>query len=210
MERTVHTVCLDMEGVLFPEIWIAVAERMRIPALLRTTRDEPDYDVLMHYRMDILREHGITLKDIQDVIAALTPLDGAEEFIEWLRPRYQALILSDTFYQFAMPLVRQIGYPVIFCHALTTDEHGMISGYRLRQPDAKRAVVAAFREQLKMRVLAMGDSYNDTAMLMAADQGVLFCPPQSVIDEFPHFPVARSYADAKRIFEEASARFVCF
>jgi phosphoserine/homoserine phosphotransferase len=195
-----------MEGVLFPEIWIAVAEKMRIPALTRTTRDEPDYDALMHYRMDILRAQGITLRDIQDVIAELKPLDGAEDFMRHLRPRYQVLILSDTFYQFAMPLMRQIGYPVIFCHALTTDDAGMISGYKLRQPEAKRAVVCALRERLMMRVIAMGDSYNDTAMLLAADQGVLFCPPQNVVDEFPQFPVARRYADAERLFAEAAAR----
>ena len=202
-----YTVCLDMEGVLFPEIWISVAERMGIPALRRTTREEPDYDVLMRYRMDILREKGITLADIQEVIAGLRPLEGAAAFIEWLRPRFQALILSDTFYQFALPLVRQIGWPLIFCHNLTTDAKGMISGYALRQPDAKRAAVCAFREQLKMRVIAMGDSYNDTTMLMAADQGVLFCPPQNVIDEFPQFPVARTYAEAQRFFEEAAGRF---
>jgi phosphoserine/homoserine phosphotransferase len=191
-----------MEGVLFPEIWIAVAEKMQIPSLLRTTRDEPDYDVLMHYRMDILRERGITLKHIQDVIATLKPLGGAEDFIEWLRTRFQFLILSDTFYQFAMPLVSQIGYPVIFCHNLLVDAEGMISGYALRQSEAKQAVVRAFRERLKMRVIAMGDSYNDTTMLLAADQGVLFCPPQNVIDEFPQFPVARNYEDAKRYFTE--------
>ena len=196
-----------MEGVLFPEIWIAVAEKMRLPALLRTTRDEPDYDVLMRYRMDILRERGITLKDIQDVIATLKPLDGADEFMRYLRERYQVLILSDTFYQFAMPLVSQIGYPLIFCHALHTDSAGLISGYTLRQPDAKREVVDAFRERLKMRVIAMGDSYNDTAMLLAADQGVLFCPPQNVINEFPQFPVALNYDDAKRLFQAAAARF---
>ncbi|MDR2733827.1 MAG: bifunctional phosphoserine phosphatase/homoserine phosphotransferase ThrH [Spirochaetota bacterium] len=201
------TVCLDMEGVLFPEIWISVAERMGIPELRRTTRDEPDYDVLMRYRMDILYRKGITLAAIQEVIAALRPLNGAEDFMRRLRTRFQVLILSDTFYQFAMPLVSQIGYPVIFCHALLSDSRGMISGYRLRQPEAKRAVVCAFREQLKMRVIAMGDSYNDTAMLQAADQGVLFCPPQNVIDEFPQFPVARTYPEAESLFEAASARF---
>jgi phosphoserine / homoserine phosphotransferase len=203
----VDTVCLDMEGVLFPEIWISVAERMGIPELRRTTRDEPDYDVLMRYRMDILYKRGITLEAIQAVIATLRPLDGAEDFIRWLRARFQTLILSDTFYQFAMPLVSQLGYPVIFCHSLLIDDRGMISGYRLRQPEAKRAVVRALREQLAMRVIAMGDSYNDTAMLQAADQGVLFCPPQNVIDEFPRFPVALTYPEAERLFEEASNRW---
>jgi len=203
----VDIVCLDMEGVLFPEIWISVAERMGIPELRRTTRDEPDYDVLMHYRMDILHQKGITLAAIQEVIAALRPLDGAEDFIQWLRTRFQTLILSDTFYQFAMPLVSQLGYPVIFCHKLLTDSAGMISGYALRQPEAKRAVVCALREQLRMRVIAMGDSYNDTAMLQAADQGVLFCPPQNVIDEFPQFPVARTYPEAERLFLDAGNRF---
>lgn len=201
------TVCLDMEGVLFPEIWISVAERMGIPELSRTTRDEPDYDVLMRYRMDILYKKGITLEAIQAVIATLRPLAGAEDFMRWLRARFQTLILSDTFYQFAMPLVSQLGYPVIFCHSLLIDDRGMISGYRLRQPEAKRAVVRALREQLAMRVIAMGDSYNDTAMLQAADQGVLFCPPQNVIDEFPRFPVALTYPEAERLFEEASKRW---
>ncbi len=202
-----HTVCLDMEGVLFPEIWINVAKKTGLKELERTTRDEPDYDKLMHYRMDILRREGITLGDIQAVIATLTPLEGVPEFMEWLRMRFQVLILSDTFYQFAMPLVTQIGSPTIFCHNLVTDEEGMISGYRLRQPDAKKAVVAALRESLNMKVIAMGDSYNDTSMLMAADQGVLFCPPQNVIDEFPQFPVALTYEDVKRYFTEANNRF---
>ncbi|HOG64468.1 MAG TPA: bifunctional phosphoserine phosphatase/homoserine phosphotransferase ThrH [Spirochaetota bacterium] len=202
-----HTVCLDMEGVLFPEIWINVAKKTGISELERTTRDEPDYDRLMQYRMDILRREGVTLGDIQAVIATLTPLEGVPEFMEWLRMHFQVLILSDTFYQFAMPLVSQIGSPTIFCHNLMTDDAGMISGYRLRQPDAKRAVVDALRHDLKMRVIAMGDSYNDTSMLMAADQGVLFCPPQNVIDEFPQFPVAWMYEDARRFFSEANDRF---
>lgn len=202
-----HTVCLDMEGVLFPEIWISVAEKTALPALRRTTRDEPDYDKLMHYRIDILRREGISLCDIQAVIASLKPMDGVPEFMDWLRERFQVLILSDTFYQFAMPLVSQIGSPTIFCHNLLTDKEGMISGYRLRQPDAKKEVVRALRDDLKMNVIAMGDSYNDTSMLAASNQGVLFCPPQNVIDEFPEFPVALNYEDAKRYFSEAADRF---
>jgi len=196
-----------MEGVLFPEIWIGVAERTGHPELRRTTRDEPDYDKLMRWRIDFLRERGITLADIQGVIGTLRPLEGVPEFLGWLRRHFQLLILSDTFYQFAMPLMSQIGQPTIFCHNLLVDGHGMISGYRLRQPDAKKAVVRALREELNMKVIAMGDSYNDTTMLAAADQGVLFCPPQNVIDEFPQFPVAYDYVAARRYFEEAACRF---
>lgn len=201
-----HTVCLDMEGVLFPEIWINVAKKTGIEELRRTTRDEPDYDKLMHYRIEILHREGITLKEIQAVIATLTPFEGVVEFMDWLRRYFQVLILSDTFYQFSSPLMPQIGSPTIFCHNLKTDEKGMITGYQLRQPDAKRAVVRALREALKMRVIAMGDSYNDTSMLKEADQGILFCPPKNVIDEFPQFPVALNYEDAKGYFSEANER----
>lgn len=197
------TACLDMEGVLFPEIWINVAEKTGVQELKLTTRDIPDYDELMQKRIGILRTHGITLRQIQAVIAELRPLDGAVEFLAWLRERFQLVILSDTFYQFAMPLMKQIGYPAIFCHNLITDENNMITGYKLRQPDAKKAVVDAFRSQLLMETIAMGDSYNDTTMLGAADRGILFCPPQNVIDEFPQFPAVFSYEAARAAWEEA-------
>lgn len=197
------TACLDMEGVLFPEIWINVAEKTGVDELRLTTRDISDYDELMQHRIRILDRNGITLSEIQAVIATLTPLDGVPEFLDWLRRRFQLVILSDTFYQFAMPLMEQIGFPAMFCHNLHVDERDRITGYALRQPDAKREVVRAFRENLKMQTIAMGDSYNDTSMLAEADQGILFCPPQNVVDEFPHFPVAWNYEDARLYFEEA-------
>lgn len=197
------TACLDMEGVLFPEIWINVAEMTGIEELRLTTRDISDYDELMQHRIRILERNGITLAEIQKVIAELKPLEGVPEFLDWLRRNFQFIILSDTFYQFAMPLVEQIGFPAIFCHNLQVDDRGMIIGYRLRQPEAKREVVRAFRDNLKMKTIAMGDSYNDTAMLAEADQGILFCPPQNVVDEFPRFPVAWNYDDARLYFEDA-------
>ena len=198
------TACLDMEGVLFPEIWINVAEKTGIEELRLTTRDISDYDELMQHRIKILEKKGITLTSIQEVIATLKPLDGVPEFLDWLRRRFQFVILSDTFYQFAMPLMEQIGFPAIFCHDLHTDERDMITGYTLRQPDAKREVIRSFKNNLKMKTIAMGDSYNDTTMLAEAHQGILFCPPQNVIDEFPAFPVAWNYEDAKLQFEDAA------
>jgi phosphoserine / homoserine phosphotransferase len=198
----VHIVCLDLEGVLVPEIWINVAERTGIDSLRATTRDVPDYDVLMRQRLGILDEHGLGLPDIQSVIAEMGPLDGANEFIDWLRERFQVVILSDTFYEFAAPLMTQLGYPTILCHHLETDTTGRITGYRLRQPDSKRKSVAAFH-QLKYQVIAAGDSYNDTTMLAEADAGILFCPPQNVIDEFPQFPVTTSYEQLKLAISDA-------
>jgi len=197
--------CLDLEGVLVPEIWINVAERTGIDALRITTREEPDYDVLMKRRLRILAEHDLRLPDIQDVIASLGPLAGAAEFLDWLRSRAQVLILSDTFYEFAMPLMRQLGYPTLFCHRLGVDAEGRIVDYHIRLPDQKRRAVEALR-QLEFRVVAAGDSYNDTAMLGAADVGILFRPPQNVIAEFPHFPVTRSYEELRRAFEEGERR----
>ena len=196
--------CLDLEGVLVPEIWINVAERTGIPALQRTTRDEPDYDKLMRYRLAILDERKLTLRDIQEVIAQMTPLDGALEFLGWLRERTQVVILSDTFSQFAAPLMRQLGWPTLFCHALEVDPGARITGYRLRIDDGKRRAVTALRA-LNFRVVAAGDSYNDTTMLGAADAGILFRPPQNVIDDFPHFPVTRTYDELRAAFVAASA-----
>lgn len=186
-------VTLDLEGVLVPEIWIAVAERTGIDALRRTTRDEPDYDVLMRYRLGILAEQGLTMSLVQDVIGGLTPLDGAKAFLDELRSRTQVVILSDTFEQFAAPLMRQLGMPTVFCHRLVVEDDRIV-GYRLRQPDQKRKSVEAF-QSLAYKVIAAGDSYNDTTMLGAADAGFLFHAPANVIAEFPQFPAVDEYDD---------------
>lgn len=199
-------VCLDLEGVLVPEIWISVAERTGIPELRRTTRDEPDYDALMRYRLDILDAHGLRLGDIQDVIATLEPLPGAADFLGWLRESFTGvLILSDTFAEFAQPLMRQLGWPTLFCHSLEVAEDGRITGYRLRMPDQKKASVQAL-QGVTFRVIAAGDSYNDTAMLLAADAGILFDPPQNVVDEFRQLPVARGYDQLRAEIAAASTR----
>ncbi|MCO5124709.1 MAG: bifunctional phosphoserine phosphatase/homoserine phosphotransferase ThrH [Rhizobacter sp.] len=200
-----HLVCLDLEGVLAPEIWIAFAERTGIAAFARTTRDEPDYDRLMRYRLGLLREHGLKLADIQQVIAGMGPLDGAKEFLDALRTRYQVVILSDTFYEFADPLMRQLGRPTLMCHRLEVDAEGFVAAYRLRQPDQKRRAVEAFRS-LNFRVIAAGDSYNDTSMLGAADAGFLIHPPQNVIDEFPQFPVQANLAELMTSIDAAALR----
>jgi phosphoserine/homoserine phosphotransferase len=197
--------CLDLEGVLVPEIWINVAERTGIDALRITTRDEPDYDVLMKRRLEILAEHGLTLADIQQVIGTLQPLDGAREFLDDLRERFQVLILSDTFYEFADPLMRQLGRPTLLCHSLGIDDEGRIVDYHLRMPDQKRQAVIRLHE-LRFKVIAAGDSYNDTSMLGEADAGILFSPPDNVIEEFPQFPVTRSYTELRNAFEEGATR----
>jgi phosphoserine/homoserine phosphotransferase len=201
----VQIACLDLEGVLVPEIWIEFSKRTGIPELARTTRDEPDYDKLMRGRLDILAAHRLGLPDIQDVIAGMGPLAGAREFLDWLRHRQQVVILSDTFYEFAAPLMRQLGYPTLLCHRLETEPNGKLSGYRIRLQDHKRKTVAALRE-LNFRTIAAGDSYNDTAMLAEADAGILFHPPQNVIRDFPQFPVAFTYEELKAAFVEADAR----
>ena len=197
--------CLDLEGVLIPEVWINVAERTGIEELKLTTRDIADYDELMTYRLKILDKHNLKLPDIQEVIATLTPLDGALECLNWLRERFQVIILSDTFYQFASPFMRQLGWPTLFCHYLEVDDDGTVSNYRLRMPDQKRASVEALRS-VNFRTIATGDSYNDTTMLGAADAGILFCPPDNVVKEFPQFPVTRSYDELKAEFARASER----
>jgi len=186
-------VTLDLEGVLVPEIWIAVAERTGIDGLRRTTRDEPDYDVLMGGRLDLLAEHGLTMSLIADVIAGLAPLPGAADFLDELRRRTQVVILSDTFEQFAAPLMAQLGWPTILCHRLEVSDD-RITGYRLRMPDPKRAAVHAFRG-LRYRVIAAGDSYNDTTMLQAADAGFLFHAPANVVADFPDLPAVDTYDD---------------
>ena len=200
-------VCLDMEGVLVPEIWIAFAEKTGIPELRRTTRDEPDYDKLMQYRLDILRQHKLGLKDIQAVIGELGPMEGCKEFLDALREDYQVVILSDTFYEFAKPLMVQMGQPTLFCHSLETDADGMLVNYHLRMPDQKRHAVNAFKA-LNFQVIAAGDSYNDTAMLGAADAGILMHPPENVVREFPQYPVVRSYEDLRAEIDKASARIL--
>lgn len=201
--------CLDLEGVLVPEIWIAFAEKTGIEALKKTTRDEPDYDVLMKYRLDILRENGLGLNEIQEVIATLEPLPGAKDFIDWLRERFQVVILSDTFYEFASPLMKQLGYPTLLCHKLETADDGTVVNYHLRQANPKRQAVVGFKS-MYYRTIAAGDSYNDTTMLAEADAGILFHAPDNVINEFPQFPAVQTFDDLKREFIRASNRELSF
>jgi phosphoserine/homoserine phosphotransferase len=196
---------LDLEGVLVPEIWIGFAEKTGIEALKATTRDIPDYNVLMRQRLSLLEQHQLGLPDIQAVIAELSPLPGATDFVDWLRERFQVIILSDTFYEFSQPLMRQLGFPTLFCHRLIADPQGRIVDYKLRQEDPKRQSVKAFH-QLNYRVIASGDSYNDTTMLSEADAGILFRAPDNVIEEFPQFPAVESYDDLKKAFLSASNR----
>ncbi len=188
--------CLDLEGVLLPEIWVAFAETTGIKQLKLTTREIPDYDELMQGRLKILNDNNLKLIDIQNVIKTLSPLTGAIDFLAWLKSEFQVIILSDTFYQFVGPLMKRLDYPTLFCHELTVDSNGSITGYRLRQSDGKRKAVSALKK-LNFKVIAAGDSYNDTGMLQEADAGILFCPPDNVIKEFPQFPVSRNYEEFK-------------
>lgn len=197
--------CLDLEGVLVPEIWIKFSEKTGIPELRATTRDIPNYDELMTMRLGILAKHGLGLKEIQEVIATLRPLDGAAEFLDWLRARFQVVILSDTFYEFAGPLMAQLGYPTLLCHKLTVDEKGMVTNYNIRQANPKRQAVCAFKT-LYYRTIAVGDSYNDTTMLAEADVGILFHAPDNVIAQFPQFPAVHTYDDLKKEFIKSSVR----
>ena len=197
--------CLDLEGVLVPEIWIAFAEKTGIEELKKTTRDEPDYDVLMKYRLDLLKQHGLGLNEIQEVIATLSPLEGAADFVDWLRERFQVVILSDTFYEFASPLMKQLGYPTLLCHKLETDADGNVVDYKLRQANPKRQAIVGFKS-MYYRTIAAGDSYNDTSMLAEADAGILFHAPDNVITEFPQFPAVQTFDDLKREFIRASNR----
>lgn len=198
-------VCLDLEGVLVPEIWIAFSRATGIEGFMRTTRDEPDYDKLMRYRLALLREHKLKLPDIQAVIAGMAPLPGAREFLDALRERYQVVILSDTFYQFADPLMAQLGRPTLLCHRLVVDADGTVADYRLRMPDQKRCAVEAFKA-LNFRVLAAGDSYNDTAMLAAADAGFFIHPPPAIAAQFPQFPVHADLPSLRASIDAAAAR----
>ncbi len=198
-------VCLDLEGVLVPEIWIAFSERTGIPELRRTTRDEPNYDTLMKYRLGILAEHGLGLPDIQKVIGELSPFPGAKEFLDKLREDFEVIILSDTFYEFAHPLMRQLAWPTLFCHSLEVDAAGTVVNYRLRMPEQKREAVKRFRE-MNFTVVAAGDSYNDTKMLGEAHAGILFHPPENVIREFPQYPVTLGYDQLRAEIDKAFGR----
>ena len=196
-----NIICSDLEGVYVPEIWINVAQKTGIEDLKLTTRDISDYDVLMKRRLKILDRHGLKIKDITDVIAAMDPLEGAVEFLEWVRSKTQIIIVSDTFTQFAGPLMKKLGWPTLFCHHLSIDPDGKVAGYHLRQQEGKKKAVIAL-QSLKYRVMAFGDSYNDIDMLKEADAGVFFRPPANVVQEFPEFPVAFEYKDLKNIIQQ--------
>ncbi len=193
-------VCLDLEGVLLPEIWIAVARKTGLEELERTTRDEPDYDKLMRYRLDILKREGIGIREIHEVIGTMEPLPGAIEFTEWLESRVPLIILSDTFTQFPQPLMAQLGRPTLFCHELIVGTNGTIESYKLRLKDHKRKTVKAFKD-LNFEVIAAGDSYNDLTMLQVADHGILFRPPEKMKAEYPDFPVAEDHAALREHIE---------
>ena len=196
-------VCLDLEGVLIPEIWINVAERTGIEALRRTTRDEPDYDLLMSYRIGILDQHDIKIGDITSTIESMDPMDGALEFLQSLESRWPTLILSDTFSQFAKPMMAKLGHPTLLCHTLVIDDTGRVGDWEIRYEDHKRKTVESLIE-MNYHVIAAGDSYNDTTMLSTASAGILFRPPDNVVDEFPQFPVARNYAELAEAIESAA------
>ena len=201
-------ICLDLEGVLVPEIWIAFSEKTGIPELRITTREEPDYDKLMRYRMNILREHNLTLKDIQDVIATIRHLEGAREFLDKVREITQVVILSDTFTEFAKPLMRQLGWPTILCNSLIVDDKGMLTGMRLRQQDGKRKAIDGFRS-MNFRTFAAGDSYNDLTMIRKADKGCLFRAPANILKEEPDLKLCTTYdeffAEIKAFVDEGQA-----
>ena len=196
-------ICLDMEGVLVPEIWIEFSKRTGITELARTTRDEPDYDKLMKLRIGLLAQHQLKLADIQNVIAGMAPMAGAKDFLDDLRSRYQVLILSDTFYEFAQPLMKQLDWPTLLCHKLDIDAAGFVRGHVLRQPDQKRHAVDALRG-LNFQVIAAGDSYNDTGMLSAAHAGFFIHAPPVITAQFPQFPVMHSYAELQSAIDAAA------
>jgi phosphoserine/homoserine phosphotransferase len=196
-----HIICSDLEGIFVPEIWINVAEKTGIKELRLTTRDISDYDVLMKKRLAILAEHGLKINDIKKIIATMSPLDGALEFIDWLRAFTQIVVVSDTFVEFARPLMKKLGWPTLFCHTLSIDSDGSITGYVLRQNDSKREVAIALKN-LNYFTIAIGDSYNDITMLKEADTGILFRPPENVKNEFAEFPVLSSYDELKNKIEK--------
>ncbi len=193
-----YIVCSDLEGVFVPEIWVNVSVHTGIDELKLTTRDISDYNVLMKRRLELLRKYGLTLRDVQNVISLLKPLPGAFEFVDWLRSKTQLIVVSDTFTEFAEPLIRELGRPTLFCHHLTTDELGNITDYNLRQKDGKKHVVESL-QNLNYKVIAIGDSYNDLSMLRKADYGILYNPPQNVSDENSDLQVVKTYATLKRI-----------
>ena len=199
-----HILCSDLEGIFLPEIWINVAAKTGIEELQLTTRDIPDYDVLMQKRLGILDANGLKLKDITDVIATMEPLEGAVEFLDWVRERTQIIVVSDTYVEFAKPLMKKLGWPTLFCHHLTTDATGAIADYNLRQADSKQKTVLALKS-LNYDVIAIGDSYNDITMLQAADAGILYGPPDNVIADYPDLPVTRNYAELKTALEKVWA-----
>ena len=191
--------CLDLEGVLVPEIWIGVADKTGINELRATTRDIPDYSELMRMRLSVCDQNGLTLQDISEAISDMLPLDGAKEFLYWLKEKFQVVILSDTFYQFAFSLMKQLDFPTLFCHNLEVDDSGRITDFKLRIKDQKKQAVKAFHS-LGFQVIAVGDSYNDTSMLSEADKGILFCPPRNVIEEFPQFLITKDYTELRAAF----------
>ena len=194
-----NVITLDLEGVLVPEIWIEFSQITKIPELRLTTRDVPDYDALMNQRLGLLKAHGLKLKDIQAVIREMEPMEGAKVFLDDLRSKTQVVILSDTFTQFAGPLMEKLGMPTIFCNTLLIDDDGTVSGYKLRQKDGKRIAVQGFHS-MGFKVFAAGDSYNDTGMLQEADAGFFFCPPDSILAQFPKIPVTRNYTELGAAF----------
>ncbi len=196
-----HAVCCDLEGVFVPEVWINVAKRTGIKELNLTTRDIPDYNVLMRKRLDILNENGLTLKAIQEVIDSLEPLEGAKEFLSWLKSITRVFVVSDTFVEFADPLMKKLDRPTLFCNYLSVNGDGMVNDYHLRQPDQKRMVVKAL-QGLNYKIIAFGDSYNDITMLQQAEKGILYCPPDNVITDYPNFPVTRNYEELKKEIEK--------
>lgn len=200
-----HIVCLDLEGVLIPEIWIEVAQRTGIEALKRTTRDEPDYDKLMQGRLALLAQHKLRLADIQAVIAGMAPIAGARAFLDQLRVTRQVVILSDTFYEFAAPMMAQLGWPMLFCHRLEANKEGFVCAFHLRMPDQKRAAVESF-QKLNFKVIAAGDSFNDVSMLKAAQAGIFFRPPASIAEQFPQFPVTQDYPALAAALDAAATK----
>jgi len=203
MNNDNYIVCLDLEGVLLPEIWKDVAEITGIEELQRTTRDEPDYNKLMEYRLHILEKNNIGIKEIQEVIAKVVPLEGANGFLDWLRaqPNIQTIILSDTFYEFAAQLMPQLGNPTLFCHNITSDEGGKLTGFQIRQQDSKREAVLAFRS-LNFKTIAIGDSYNDSSMIKEADGGIFFRAPDRVKEDFPEFQAVETYEELQELISK--------
>tara|TARA_B110000037_G_scaffold99256_1_gene116165 strand:- start:2838 stop:3449 length:612 start_codon:yes stop_codon:yes gene_type:complete len=199
--------CLDLEGVLLPEIWIKFAEKSGIDELKLTTRDIPNYSELMRKRLKILQSHNLKINDIEDVIKTLEPLQGATEFLLWLKSEFQVIILSDTFYEFSGPLMKKLDYPTLFCHQLIVDKKGNILDFQLRQEDQKTKAVKAL-QSLNFKVISAGDSYNDTGMLQEADSGIFFCPPESIIKEFPLFPVAYNYKEFQSLLLSAREKLL--